>query len=227
MSMDEQANSALSTDPENLWRRANDLAGQGRLLDAVPLYLELSLLWPERAAVWSNLSIILSALERPEEARDYQLRALELQPDDPAGQYKLGQIHEQLGALDQAVQSYLAVVESDPGYMDAWNSLADLSLQNGELDLAKTYLRPVLELDPNDPAANFLAGNLMRRKGDDEAAARHLAIAYTATGDPACGNNLAVILSSVDRVDEAIEILQGLVQSHPGYLSDVSAPGTY
>ncbi len=70
MYIDEQAKPALSSDPESLWRRANEMVGQGRLLDAVPLYLELSDLWPERAPVWSNLGIVLSALERQAEARD-------------------------------------------------------------------------------------------------------------------------------------------------------------
>ena len=69
MYIDEQAKPALSSDPESLWRRANEMVGQGRLLDAVPLYLELSDLWPDRAPVWSTLGFVLSALERPAEAK--------------------------------------------------------------------------------------------------------------------------------------------------------------
>lgn len=217
MNIDEQTISAPSTDPESLWRQANDLAGQGRLLDAVPLYLKLSDLWPERAPVWSNLGIVLAALERHEEARDCLQRALQMQPGNPTGHYKLGQIHEHLGTLEEAAKCYLAAVAEDPFYLNAWNSLADLSLQAGELDLVEQYLQPALEIDPNDPPANFLLGNLLRRQSDFDGAARHLSISYNATGDPACGNNLANVMSQQDRVDEAIELLQALLQSHPDH----------
>ena len=72
------------------------MVGQGRLLDAVPMYLELSDLWPERAPVWSNLGIVLSALERHAEARDAATA--------PGGMNQGPGSHETEGFLCQSLQ---------------------------------------------------------------------------------------------------------------------------
>ncbi|MFP6748876.1 MAG: tetratricopeptide repeat protein, partial [Alphaproteobacteria bacterium] len=76
--MNQQPAATASADPEAMWRRANELAGRGELLDAIPLYLELSDLWPERAMVWLNLGVVLGALHRDEEALQCLQRALDM-----------------------------------------------------------------------------------------------------------------------------------------------------
>ncbi|MBT6430263.1 MAG: tetratricopeptide repeat protein [Rhodospirillaceae bacterium] len=220
MSMDENSPPGTvieAPNPETLWTRANALAAQGNLLDAIPLYLELSDLWPQEAMVWLNLGIVLGALHRHDEARQCLERSLDMEPDSPLAEYQLGQMHEHLGGVDTAASHYLAATELDPGYLDAWNSLADISLQCDELDLARQYLETVLQIDPNDPAANFLLGNLALKKDDDVAAARCFSIAYEAANDPACGNNLASTLARLDQLSEAIDLLQKLVRAHPAY----------
>ena len=213
MSMDQQ-----SLQPEALWTEANSLVGQGQLLDAIPLYLELTDLWPDRAIVWLNLGIVLGVLHRHDEARQCLQQALVLEPDNPLTHYQLGQMQEHLGQLDEAARSFLKATELDPGYLDAWNSLADICLQCGETDLARQYLEQILLADKEHAAGNFSFGNLLQGQGDDEGAARHFAIAYEATNDPACGNNLANVLDRLDRVSEAIDLLQGLLQNRPDYM---------
>ncbi|MDP6691212.1 MAG: tetratricopeptide repeat protein [Alphaproteobacteria bacterium] len=212
MSMDQQ-----SPQPETLWTEANALVGQGNLLDAIPLYLQLSDLWPDRAAVWLNLGIVLGALHRHGEAAQCLQRALEMEPDSPMAHYQLGQMQEHLGALDEAARSYLMAAELDPGYLDAWNSLADIALQCEEFDLARQYLEPVLAIEPEDAPGNFLMGNLLQQQGDDEGAAQHFAVAYKFANDPACGNNLASALAQLGRTEEAVDLLHRLLQMHPDF----------
>ena len=212
MSMDQQ-----SPHPETLWTEANALAGQGNLLDAIPLYLQLSDLWPDRAAVWLNLGIILGALHRHEEAAQCLRRALDMEPDNSTAHYHLGQMQEHLGALDEAARSYLTAAELDPRNLDAWKGMADIALQCGEFDLAQQYLEPVLSLDTEDAHGNFLMGNLLQAQGDDEGAARHFAVAYESANDPACGNNLASALAELGRRGEAIDLLNKLLEMHPGF----------
>ncbi len=220
MSMDEHAPSSPPPSEamsEALWRQANDLAAQGKLLDAVPLYLEVSDLWPDRPIVWLNLGVVLGGLHRHDEASQCLQRALEMDPNDPQAHYQLGQMRDHLGRPDAAAQSFLAATELDPGFLDAWQGLADISLQCGQTELAKEYLGEIFQVAPEHAAGNFLLGNLLLGQGDDGAAAEHFAIAYRATGDPACGNNLAGALERMDRIPEAIDLLHDLVQSRPDY----------
>ena len=50
--------------------------------------------------------------------------------------------------------------------------------------------------------------NLLHGQDDDAAAAKHFAIAYQATNDPDCGNNLASALERLDRVPEANDLVR-------------------
>ncbi len=217
MSIDEQNAITASPDPDALWRRANELVGQGELLDAIPLYLELADLWPDRAMVWLNLGVVLGALHRHEEARQCLLRTLEMDPGNAPAHFQLGQMQEHLGQQDAAAASYLTVTRLDPGFLEAWQSLADICLQRGQVEPARHYLEQVFLIDPNHPAGNFSFGNLLQVEGDDDGAARHFAIAYEATKDPACGNNLAAALERLDRGPEAIAILREVVRRRPDY----------
>jgi tetratricopeptide (TPR) repeat protein len=204
-------------DPDALWQQANDLVAQGNLLDAVPIYLQVSDLWPDQPTVWLNLGIVLGGLDRHEEARKCLQRAQDLDQDNPHILFQLGQIYQQLGQPEAAALSFLAVTELDPGFLDAWLSLADLSLQCGENDVAQQYLDEVFLIDLEHPAGNFLMGNLLLRQGDNDGAAECFAIAYKATDDPACGNNLATVLGQLDRAPEAIDLLDNLLQARPDY----------
>ncbi|NQV60657.1 MAG: tetratricopeptide repeat protein [Alphaproteobacteria bacterium] len=220
MSMDEQSQTLTppsAANAEALWRQANDLAAQGNLLGAVPLYLEVSDLWPDSPTVWLNLGIVLGALDRHEEALQCLLRAQGLDRNDPHIHYQLGQMHGQLGQLEAAAKSFLAATASDPGYVDAWLGLADLSLQCRETELAQQYLNEVFLIIPDHPAGSFLQGNLFLREGDIDGAAESFAIAYKATHDPACGNNLASVLGQLGRAPEAIDLLEGLLKERPDY----------
>jgi len=161
MSMDEQSQTLTppsAANAEALWRQANDLAAQGNLLGAVPLYLEVSDLWPDSPTVWLNLGIVLGALDRHEEALQCLLRAQGLDRNDPHIHYQLGQMHGQLGQLEAAAESFLAAAASDPGYVDAWLGLADLSLQCRETELAQQYLNEVFLIIPDHPSGSFCAG---------------------------------------------------------------------
>lgn len=219
MSMDEQLlpSTPLESDPEPLWRQANDLAAHGDFLGAIPLYLEVTDLWPDQPMVWLNLGTVLGGLDRHGEARQCLQRALELDSDNLHAHYQIGQMLEHLGQPDAAAQSFQTATALDPGFLPAWQGLADIALQCGEIDLAQEYLDQVFLIDPGHPAGNFLMGNLLHGRGDDVAAAEHFAVAYRATNDPACGNNLAGALERLERVPEAIDLLQDLLQLRPDY----------
>jgi predicted O-linked N-acetylglucosamine transferase (SPINDLY family) len=79
-------------------------------------------------------------------------------------------------------------------------------------------LEQIFLADKEHATANFSFGNLLQAQGDDAGAARHFAIAYEATNDPACGNNLANVLERLDRVSEAISLLQDLLHGRPDYM---------
>jgi predicted O-linked N-acetylglucosamine transferase (SPINDLY family) len=207
-----------SSSGDALWQQANALATAGDLLGAVPLYLELSDIWPEQAAVWLNLGIVLGGLHRHAEAKQCLERAVEMDPGNPHSQFQLGQMHEQLGALEAAARSYLCATELDLRHFDAWHSLAEMARKNGDDDLVEQYLQEILRAEPDHAAGNFSLGNLRQKQGDLEGAAHYFSIAYKLTNDPACGNNLAGALEGLGRVAEAINILHDLLQARPDFM---------
>ena len=212
MSTDEHSAAA-----EALWQQANETAARGNLRDAVPLYLQVSDLWPEQPLVWFNLGIVLGGLDRHDEARQCLQRALEMDLENPLVHFQLGQMQQHLGQLAEAAQSYMTATELDAGCLDAWHGLADVSLQRGEAHTARHYLDQLLEIEPNHGAGNFSMGNLLQEQGDIEGAVRHFGLAYELTGNPASGNNLANALERLDRLAEAGDLLQDLLRTRPDY----------
>lgn len=218
--MDDLASTATPSPPsdaEALWQQANAAARQGNLLDSIPLFLQLSDLWPDQAPVWLNLGVVLGALHRHEEARQCLQQAIDLDPDNPQAHFQMGQMCEHLGHMEDAARSFLTATELDVGFLDAWHSLADIALQCGDLQLTRQYLDRVFLIEPEHAAGKFLLGNLFLQQEDYADAVDSYASAYRSTHDPACGNNLASALGLLDRVPEAVALLQELLEARPDY----------
>ena len=218
MSTDKTSSNNPSPEGEALWQQANDLATTGQLLDAVPLYLELTDIWPTQPVVWLNLGIVLGSLQRHGEAKQCLERAVDMDTGNPQSRFQLGQMQEHLGELEDAARSYLYATGLDVRHFDAWHRLSEIAHKNGEEDLAEQYLQETLRAEPNHPAGNFSLGNLRQRQGNLDGAAHYFSLAYKLSNDPACGNNLAGALDGLGRVSEAIDILRELVQARPDYM---------
>ncbi|MFQ6131585.1 MAG: tetratricopeptide repeat protein [Armatimonadota bacterium] len=90
------------------------------------------------------------------EALDVCQRGLERHPDYITAHIIMGQIHEDLQELDQAIEEYQAALRLDPGNLVARRALGRILLAQGELEQARTQLEHVLFANPADDEAGEL-----------------------------------------------------------------------
>jgi hypothetical protein len=63
---------------------------------------------------------------------------------------RLGLVQIELGLLEQAQETFEALLRVDPGNRDALNELAFLAYRRGDLEAAALWMRRALETDPNN-----------------------------------------------------------------------------
>ena len=86
------------------------------------------------------------------------------------------------GRLDEAVAGYRAAVAAQPDLAIAWNGLAMVLAQQGDLDAAIEAARRLVELEPEDALGHTSLSIFYQRKGlireaeDEKAIATRLAM---------------------------------------------------
>lgn len=80
----------------------------------------------------ANLSTVLLALARPDEALEPACRAVELAPERPGAYLNRGNTRRDLGDLEGALADYRAAVDRQPDFAEAWSGLANLYHDLGE-----------------------------------------------------------------------------------------------
>lgn len=73
---------------------------------------------------------------------------------------------ERVGDVPEAIETYLRVVEVDPGFAGAWVNLGTIYFGARDFEKAISYYRKAVEADPNYPLARFNLGNLHDELGN-------------------------------------------------------------
>ncbi len=105
-------------------------------------------------------------------------------PGNPKYALSLGLMERKLGRLDDARATLLRAVKLEPGLAVAWGALADLSLEENNLEMAGHYVAKALEIQPDSPNWLLIQARLLRRQGEPERAAVMLAAISDAIGAP-------------------------------------------
>jgi tetratricopeptide (TPR) repeat protein len=120
----------------------------------------------------SNLLVAIELLEK----------AVRLNPSNPEYLNNLGfALHEQ-GHLQAAEKYYRQAIALVPGYANAWFNLHALLLNPADMTPAIQCILKVVELNPSDMEARFIAGVLLDYSGDGVSAARHFELVEKASG---------------------------------------------
>lgn len=82
--------------------------------------------------------------------------------------------------LEEAVEQYRLVLETNPSFTDARNNLGAVYVRSGEFNRAKAEFRRILEIDPANGRAHRNLGAVHSREGDWEAALSHYTSALKA-----------------------------------------------
>jgi predicted O-linked N-acetylglucosamine transferase (SPINDLY family) len=163
------------------------------------------LLDPQSAAVQSDLSTVLVALRRLDEALACSDNAIALKPDFTAAHYNRGNALSELKRFTEAVVSFDAVIAIDPRYADAWNNRGNALHELGNFaDAIPSYDRAIA-LKPAHFQAFVSRGAAFRelRQAEDAIVDFDSALALV-PGHARAWTNRGGALFFLGRLDEAL-----------------------
>ncbi|WP_319526496.1 tetratricopeptide repeat protein [uncultured Desulfosarcina sp.] len=134
----------------------------------------------------------------------------------------LGVILYSRGKDDEALQHYLAAVESQPNYTEALNNLGSLYAGKGESDRALSYFEEALSVEPGNVLAHYNLGVEYADRGEIDKAMRYYRKTLQLNPEyTRAHNNLGRLLMNLNRDDEAqrhfrlaLEYSPRMVQAH-------------
>jgi tetratricopeptide (TPR) repeat protein len=104
--------------------------------------------------VYVNLGVLCSELRRPDEARSYFERALELDPGHVPALFNLATHYEETGDREHATSLYRQILDLDPRHWDSLSRLAYADRLPGKDDPLIASLRDAVKLDIGDRTAH-------------------------------------------------------------------------
>ncbi len=162
----EEYHRALEADPshmKSLMGYAEALRRLGRSHHSREVYLRATQVDPKYAPAWNRLGVILSEQLNFEEAEDSFRRAVELDPHNGKYLADLGfTLLFQKGIdeaefrmkIEEAEAAFRKSIDLLPDHRRAWNGLAAVLAEKGNLDEAQSIFQESLRLDPNDASAH-------------------------------------------------------------------------
>jgi tetratricopeptide (TPR) repeat protein len=141
--------------------------------------------------------------------------ALQIDPDDPAARYGLGQTFERRGDLRTAFGHYTAAAD-DPTHVESRVALAGILLLAGDPDGAKRRADEATALDAKNAGALAVLAGVLAFQGDAEAAEASARAALAS--DPKESGAIALLASlymRANRYEEAHELLREAVAASP------------
>lgn len=184
---------------------------------------------------WSEMRSLLSVPEPgPDEQQAFQnaaARAIQaaqlavaLDPTDPYNHQILGQVFALLafvgveGASDRALEAYREMRRYDPHSPVSHLLEADLALQSGDAEAARSAAEEAVRLRPNHTEALFLLAQLDINDGNvDRALVIVNGLAQLEPQNPARRYQLGILLASAERLDEAVSAFEQAVALDPQY----------
>ena len=142
--------------------RAEQLAGEGQIEEAIKAYQQAISINPQFAAAHHNLGVLLRRQGLLNEAIESYTRATAIQPDYVDAHYNLGNALLGLGNLDAAVASYHKALAIKPNFTQAYNNLGNVFSKLGKLEDAVTSYHQALAINPDYAEAHNNLGNVFK-----------------------------------------------------------------
>jgi len=106
-----------------------------------------------------------------EQALDYLQQAV-LKDESPGILFNLANTYSGLDRPDEAIDTFLKVLELDPGHIGALNNLADEYEYRGDPDKAHELFHYLTHLQPDEALSHFNLGNFFLRQNQHIEAAK-------------------------------------------------------
>ena len=151
---------------------------QGNLSMALVAYKRIQRQFPDFVDAWINASVVLSALDRPEEAMDMAVKAVELLPENPTVLFVLAAIQQQLGQIEDSKIIYNKVdklqefyvrngqfveaiaiidifIQAHPDNSELWGNRGYVKIQAMDLAGAEDDITKALKLKKNNAISRY------------------------------------------------------------------------
>ncbi len=197
-------------------RRALELSGVGRTVEAQALLEPLCSKYPEVADLQISLGLNLRRLGRGRESVEVFRRVMKQDPLNVRGHFDLGVGLYELRQLDEALKELQAVLALSPTYNQAQELQGVILLEKGDERTARSLLDQLLKVEPDNYAAHYHLGMLAIRGGNWLEAERHLENA--ARLDPLSAeaqNGLGVVYLQTGRLEMAQRVLEEAIRLEP------------
>jgi Tfp pilus assembly protein PilF len=176
-----------------------------------------------RIRVVSLLAPVPTANQPPTDRERFDLAAREfiaaqrINADRPEARTPWGNFLAHRAQPVEAEAEFKAALKLSPQYMTAAVNLADLYRQLGHDDKGETVLRAGLAISPREASVHHALGlALTRLKQPDIALAEFRQAAELAPDDARFQYVYAVALHSAGQPGEAMKVLKGVLNKHPG-----------
>ena len=194
---------------QQLFARAQRLHQQRQLAAAEPLYRQLVTASPGFANGHHLLGILLSQLQRYDEATVALRRALQLEPANPVYHHNYGKVLADAGRYDDAIGAYRSALQLQPDFAEAWHNLGNAWRAKNNLEQSCRAFQRAVKADPNHVGAHYNLGNTYREMGRMRSALETFQRCLTLQPDHALAlNNRGSVLEHWDRDEEAIQHYQ-------------------
>jgi len=158
----------------------------------------------------------LASLERYDEALENYDRAVRFRPDDESAALGRAELMLRMDRLDDSIAAYRAAAKRWPESAMTLNALGyTLADRTDEFREAEKLIRKALKYDPDSPAIIDSFGWVLHKLGKHEAALEQLEIAYEKFPDHEVAAHLVEVLATLDREDEALELLVSAEADNP------------
>jgi tetratricopeptide (TPR) repeat protein len=144
--------------------------------------------------------------------------ALRLSPHEPPVLVNAAMAQARLGDLASAEASLQSAIEADPQSAPAHFNMGLLAAEQGDPARAERALSRAFELDPHMAEAAHNLGILLAESSPEEALEWHRRAAALRPADAEYGYTLGFYLQQSGEVDEAVHVLQDLLQGSPASL---------
>ena len=139
---------------------------QGKIPESIDRLEQARQLTPTDPDIWFMLGTLFSRSGDSEKALAYFQHTLVLRPLHTLARLNMGVIHFRASRYQSAIDSFTAVIESEPDNFKALYNLGLTLIRVGRADEANTLLRRACALEPENPAIhtcmlfnlNYLAG---------------------------------------------------------------------
>ncbi len=163
-------------------------------------------------------AIELRALERFDEAEQKLLGVLQINPEQPAALFQLGEVYRVQRRFEEAIAQYHKTIETDPKNAWAKIQVAITYHESGCWDTAEEELKNFIKTNSEHPEAYFNLGKVYRsKKNFKEAILQYQKVLSIQPDHHWAQIHIAIIYREIGHYDIAKKRLTSLLKANPSH----------